>query len=735
MMAEHNLIELFHHVQPIVDHSGDYELQSQLAQLRDTYSTMLRYMVQGMDDPNASRIYADLISQTSRLGERANRLLRMKRQTSDKYVQAFNSLKPEDDLASLCALLTNFDDGIRQLRQEQADERESVTQHALDAQRQNRETALVRLFNRIWTADAWHRSELETVQALLSNDVVSTASKSLTISATTLSLLEMFDERKLMLLFDAYLTTDIDVSQRALVGIVLVLRQHAGSLAAYPEVQSRFRLLCDDPSFVSDTFRVMMQLQYSRMTDTVSEKMRSDIIPTILKSKNFKQTQYGIQEIDDYLTQNGENPEWFKNREADEQAHAKIREMAELQMEGADVYMATFSHMKSNAFFQLVPHWFYLFGDDIPEVNNVLSRLGKETANVFRAMLRYAPFCNSDRFSFSFMLGMIGEQGQEMLSKNLTANLSQDELSEMLATKVEKKRAADISRQYIFDLYRFFTLYPFHLQFVNPFDAKQPVFSPLSHTIFTPLLQHENEVITLAEFFMRKGVYQEAAHLFASLCPQQREEDADLWQKLGFCEQKLGRLSLAFEHYQTAYELNPNSVWTLKHLATVAFQSERWAEAEVYYETLLDDDADNVRYLRRKAGCLMNQQRYDEAIPVLYQVLYIDEHSVEDQNNMAWCQLLTKNIEKARELYSNVLSQHLEQPSAHFNLANTYLAELDIQQAYPLYRHAYILESVTDEGEQQFVNDYRQAIEALQPVFSLPIERTQALLDAIRLGI
>ena len=428
------------------------------------------------------------------------------------------------------------------------------------------------------------------------------------------------------------------------------------------------------------------------------------------------------------MTQNGENPEWLKNRAANDKAQAKIHEMAELQMEGADVYMSTFSHMKNNTFFTPVAHWFYVFDADIPAVQTALGRLGQETADVFTAMLRFAPFCNSDRFSFMFMLGMIGEQGQQMLSKNLIGNLSQDELSEMMAEKKGTKRAADISRQYIFDLYRFFTLYPFHLQFVNPFDAKQPVFSPLSHTIFTPLLQHEDEVITLAEFFMRKAVYQEAAHLFASLCPQQREEDADLWQKMGFCEQKLGRLSLAFEHYQTAYELNPNSVWTLKHLATVAFQNERWAEAEVYYETLLDDDADNVRYLRRKAGCLMNQQRYDEAIPVLYQVLYIDEHSVEDQNNMAWCQLLTKNIEKARELYSNVLSQHLEQPSA-------YLAELDIQQAYPLYRHAYILESVTDEGEHQFVNDYRQAIEALQPVFSLPLERTQALLDAIRLGI
>ena len=734
-MPAQNLIELFQKLQPLVDQTGDYDLQSQLMQLRETYSSMLRYMVQGMDDPNASRIYADLVCQAYTLADRAGRLLRMKRQTSDKYVQAYGLLRTEHSLESIKTALEGHCEAIRLLKQPQEDVRETVQRHDLEAHQQGREDMLQALFNRIWTSDTSSRSEQETALAILNSPLLFVADKCLLVSAATLALLEMFDERKLMLLFDAYLYADADVSQRALVGIVLSLCIHGDRTDIFPELHSRFSLFGDDPNFVRDFFRVMMQLQYSRMTDTVSEKMRSDIIPTILKSKNFKQTEYGIQEIDDYMTQNGENPEWLKNRAANDKAQAKIHEMAELQMEGADVYMSTFSHMKNNTFFTPVAHWFYVFDADIPAVQTALGRLGQETADVFTAMLRFAPFCNSDRFSFMFMLGMIGEQGQQMLSKNLIGNLSQDELSEMMAEKKGTKRAADISRQYIFDLYRFFTLYPFHLQFVNPFDAKQPVFSPLSHTIFTPLLQHEDEVITLAEFFMRKAVYQEAAHLFASLCPQQREEDADLWQKMGFCEQKLGRLSLAFEHYQTAYELNPNSVWTLKHLATVAFQNERWAEAEVYYETLLDDDADNVRYLRRKAGCLMNQQRYDEAIPVLYQVLYIDEHSVEDQNNMAWCQLLTKNIEKARELYSNVLSQHLEQPSAHFNLANTYLAELDIQQAYPLYRHAYILESVTDEGEHQFVNDYRQAIEALQPVFSLPLERTQALLDAIRLGI
>lgn len=733
-MEQQNLIELFRKLQTSVDALGDYEMQSQLAQMRTTYSAMLRYMVQGMDDPNASRIYADLVTQVRVLRDRADRAFRLKTQGSDRYVISYKTLRPEVTLSDIVGHLRNHDEALT-LLQDEPNERENIQRHDVEQHQRSREEMLLMLFGHVWTSDVWSKSVQETAFSMLTDDAVFTDDKCVLISATTLALMEMFDERKLMLLFDTYLLPEPELSQRALVGMVIVLRQYDERIKQQPEVQSRFTLLCDDPNFVRDIFRVFMQLHYSRLTDTVSEKMRSDIIPTILQSKNFKQTEYGIQEIDDFLTQNGENPEWFKNRKADTRAQEKIQEMGEMLMEGADVYMSTFSQMKNNVFFQQTAHWFYPFSADLPAVSDILGRLGSETSSVFGAMLRYAPFCDSDKFSFTFMLSMIGVQGQEGLSKSLTGSLSHDELSEMLETKKTKKRASDISRQYIFDLYRFFTLYPFHQQFHNPFDKALPTFTPLAHKVFEPLLSNGDEVLSLAEFFMRKGVYQDAIDLFEHLLPQKVEEDVDLWQKIGFCEQKQGRLEEAFECYKTAYDLNPNSQWTLKHLASVSFQGEWYAEAEVYYELLLEDEPENLRYLRRKAGCLMKQNLFADAIPLLYKALYLDEDSVEDQNNLAWCQLQESQFDKARELYGRVLSSHVNQPSAHFNMACTYLAEGNIQQAYPLFRQAYLMQSVSDGGDAQFVRDFNAAFDALQPVNNMDTERGQALLDAVRLGI
>ena len=734
-MEQQNLIELFRKLQTSVDALGDYEMQSQLAQMRNTYSAMLRYMVQGMDDPNASRIYTDLVSQVHVLLDRAERVERLKTQAGDRYVTSHKTLRGEMTLSDIFGYLRNHDEALT-LLQEEPNERENIQQHDIEQHQHSREEMLLMLFSYIWTSDVWSKSEQETALSMLTDDAIFIEDKCVLISTTMLALMEMFDERKLMLLFDAYLLPELELSQRALVGMVIVLRQHDKRIQQQPEVQSRFTLFCDDPNFVRDIFRVFMQLQYSRLTDTVSEKMRSDIIPTILQSTKFKQTKFGIEEIDDYLTQNGENPEWFKkNEKVDNRAQEKIQEMGELLMEGADVYMSTFSQMKNNVFFQQTAHWFYPFSADLPAVADILGRLGGETSSVFGAMLHYAPFCDSDKFSFTFMLGMIGVQGQEGLSKSLTGTLSHEELSEMLETKKTKKRGSDISRQYIFDLYRFFTLYPFHQQFLNPFDKELPSFTPLAHKVFEPLLSNSDEVLSLAEFLMRKEVYHDAIALFEQLQPQKIEEDVDLWQKIGFCEQKQGQLEKAFECYKTAYDLNPNSLWTLKHLASVSFLGEWYAEAEVYYELLLDDDPDNLRYMRRKAGCLMKQNLFDEAIPLLYKALYLDEDSVEDQNNLAWCQLQEGLFDKARELYGKVLSTHVDQPSAHFNMACTYLAEGNIQQAYPLYREAYLMQSVSDGGDAQFVRDFNKAFDELQPVSNLENERGQALLDAVRLGI
>ena len=697
-----NLIEMFNSLQMLVEQSNSYELKEELQQAKQTYETMLRYMVRGVDDPNSATIYSQLKQKAYSISDRANRLIRFEKMSSDRYSITQKQLK-EESLDTILMALETQDTAIR--REEKETERENIREHELTELRNSREHTLTSMFENVWTSGLWRKSDYESALAIINSDSISVPAKALLISAATLALMEMFDERKIMLLFDAYLSTELEVSQRSLVGIILIMRMYAERLSQFPEIGSRFSLYTEDPKFVQDFFRILMQLLYSKMTDSIDSKMRNDIIPSLLQSGKFKQTQYGIQEIDDYMTKNGENPEWHHTKN-DEKAQEKIQEMAELQMDGADVYMSSFVHMKSYPFFRQISHWFMPFDTENPLVAESMKKISGGS-NFLSSLLFIAPFCHSDRYSLCFMMESIGSMGQDMMMKNLSNEMSGEEMDEHLKEmKQRKAKANEVSRFYIFDLYRFFNSYPYHPQFQNPFKKDEPSFS-LDLPAFKSLLKYEDEVISLAEFFMRKGLYDEALDMFKQLEPKEREEYADIWQKMGFCEQKLQHITSAFTYYQVAYNLNPNSDWTLKHLANAAFLSENYEDAEAYYDTLLDNDADNLKLIARKVGCLMKMHQYEDAKPLLYKSTYLDETSTEAKNNLAFCQLMLKQTAKAIEIYSSLANQNPQSDEALFNLASAHFVDGNLIEAYQVYRRAYLILNQTDKAKslkKQFVD-------------------------------
>ncbi|MBO7558556.1 MAG: tetratricopeptide repeat protein [Bacteroidaceae bacterium] len=722
-----NLIEMFNSLQPLVEQSHSYELKEELQQAQQTYETMLRYMVRGVDDPNSSNIYSQLKQKAYSISDRANRLIRLEKMSSDRYSITQKLLK-EESLDTILMALETQDSAIHRLEKET--ERESIKEHELVELRNSREATLRSMFENVWTSGLWRKSNYESATAIINSDSIAIPGKALLISAVTMALLEMFDQRKMMLLFDAYLSTELELSQRALVGIVLCMRFYDERLSQFPEIGSRFSLYTEDPKFVQDFFRILMQLQYSKMTDTIDSKMRNDIIPSLLQSGKFKQTQYGIQEIDDYMTKNGENPEWHHNKN-DEKAQEKIKEMAELQMDGADVYMSSFVHMKNYPFFQQIFHWFMPFDIENPLVASSMKKISGGSS-FLSSLIYIAPFCHSDRYSLCFMMESIGSMGQDLMMKNLSNEMSGEEMDEhMKELKQRKVKAKEVSRNYIFDLYRFFHIYPYRPQFYNPFKKEEASFS-LNTSAFKSLLKYEDEVIALAEFFMRKGLYEEALSMFKSLEPKEREEYADIWQKMGFCEQKMQNIPAAFNDYKIAYNLNPNSDWTLKHLANAAFLIENYEEAEIYYDTLLDNDADNLKLIARKVGCLMKMHQYESAVPLLYKTSYLDETSIEAKNNLAFCQLMLGNTEKAKDIYQTVLEQNPQSNEALFNLANVHFVTGNLTEAYQLYRQAYHI--LFQKGEikslkKQFV-DLAKALKQLD----INPKRVEMLYDAVVTG-
>lgn len=730
-----NLIDVYAPLKSRIDSTGNWELKEELDTIRNTHETMLRFTALGIEDPNGDKLYSSLIRQTYTLYDRTERLIRLSAHSEHRYTAVNKALKEDSNLNHIQLVLETLCEKMQRLQKQKGDMRESIFRHDMEEASEQHEETLVRMFNQIWTSDVWHKSDYETAVNMLNSDVIRITDLAILVSAATLSLHEMFDFYKLQLLFDAYLNPNAEVNQRALVGIVLATRQYEKRFHAFPEIATRLSFYKEDPRFVKELYTIHTQLQFCYKTESISNKMRYDIIPTILKSKNFERTEYGIQEIDAELTKNGENPEWY-NKKEDDKASQKMREMADLQLEGADIYMSTFSHMKSYPFFHQTAHWFYPFYTDHPSIHLTEKLQNGSTGILMRLILEKSPFSNSDKYSFCFMMDSIGSVGQDMLSQQMAEQLppGEDMNSMIENNKSHKEKTSDISRRYIYDLYRFFNIYPYHLQFQSPFADKRKAFSPLTSVSLSFMNEFTDEKMALAEFFMRKEFYKEAEELFKSFNPQKTETDTDIWQKIGFCQQKQGKHAEAYQSYITAEELSPESKWTLTHLAYVASILREYKTASRCYDYLLRNDPDNVKLLMKKAEMLVSTEHFEEALPITYKLYYLDDKSVKCRKIHAKILLMTGNsLEKAEELFAQVVNEEPEDEHNSINLAHTLYAQGRSAEAYRVYRKSYERYMKQNNDEGGYSNLFWNAI-PLNNSTVFNVKKMTRMYDAIRIG-
>jgi len=699
-LKEGNLFQALSLLQTKVDNLGDWELREDYEKVFQTYTTMLSFFSQGVEDPNALALHTNLIQKTYSINDRVNRLIALKRTPQNKYCQTYTSCLT--DSISIQATQSQLETMSEQLHafESSPNKRESIQKHDMEDLLNQHDKLLGKLFNHTWTADLWTTSNYNEYTDLLLSEQILTEDKAVVIGALTLACYELFDPQKLMLLFDLYLVNDIEVSQRAIISLILLVIRYDNRLKYYPQIKSRFNLYCENKQFTDDCFCILMQLQYSKLTDTVSDKMINDILPSILQSSKYKIIDFN--NVDPEFTKNGENPEWIQNSKDDSKAEKKIHQMADMQTEGADVYWSSFRSIKGTPFFHQFHHWFLPFTFNQPEAYQFTINTPPEIVKITKSLFLVAPFCSSDMYSFIFMLGSLQKMGQDVIVNQIQSQLNEEGIQDFFQNHIQpKQKPQDVSRKYIFDLYRVFKAYPFHTQMFDPFNKQLAEFSPLYYDIMQPLTTLTDQILALAEFMMRRGLYQEAFLLFSHLQPKEQEEDADLWQKLGFCLQKLGEGKSALEKYQIAYQLNPQSKWTIQHIAQTAFETADYNTSLTYINMILENDEDNLKWLYRKAECLFGLNRYADCMPTLYQLAYLDESSLKAQEMLAWGLIMTGQTEKAEKIHREMAENN---PSVihHVNLAHLILLRNDIHEAYNHYLEAYRLSKDLEEFQKAF---------------------------------
>ena len=129
------------------------------------------------------------------------------------------------------------------------------------------------------------------------------------------------------------------------------------------------------PSFREDVARIYRQMLLCQETEKIDKKMREEIIPEMLKNVSSMKNM----RIRFWRKRWKKTMIWTRIEDAFEKSGLgdKLREMNELQLEGADVYMSTFAALKNYPFFREVHNWFYPFSKQQSNVLRAMKQAGK----------------------------------------------------------------------------------------------------------------------------------------------------------------------------------------------------------------------------------------------------------------------------------------------------------------------------------------------------------------------
>lgn len=696
LIGEKRLKEALAQLESFLWRCPDWSLRTRLEQIQTSYGYMLQYTRQGVEDPERKKLHLKLLADTLETADQAR--IALLDEVSTHYYHACRVNRNAEitpfTLGKLLHILESFHDDLAVST--------LISDEHLDRVLKRHEDTQKFMFLQVWSNSSWSIEDEADAQTLLKSGLLPLNDLCLFTSAVTLSLTECFDFRKLMWLMDAYLHPNVQVAQRALVGIAFILHIHAMRARFYPEIGNRIEQLIDDTPFRQDILRIQIQILLSQETEKIDKKMREEIIPEMLKNiPQARNLKFGFEETDE--EKDDTNPDWADAIERSGLGD-KLREMSELQMEGADVYMSTFSMLKGYPFFKDTYNWFYPFDKEHSTVIKEFRDKDKQSGSLLDLILQSGFFCNSDKYSLFFTMQQLPHAQRDMMLSQLTEQ-QMEELADQSKAETLKRlseRPDTVSNQYLHDLYRFFKLNPRRHEFRDLFKENIQLYHQpsLQNDLFDPAALR-----VLADFYFRKEHWEKATALYTKVTSRCKPDElAEVCQKMGYALQKLKRYEEAIAAYCQSDILHPNNLWTDRHLAACYRLNRQFAKALEYYKKVEEVIPDDFKLLFYIGSCLAEIQSYEEALKYFFKLDFLDSHSVKTWRAIGWCSFMILKHEQAMRYYDKVIER---KPLAadYLNVGHVAWSMGNIEKAIALYSKAVELYGSKDQFLDMFRKD------------------------------
>lgn len=191
------------------------------------------------------------------------------------------------------------------------------------------------------------------------------------------------------------------------------------------KIKSMIATLSELPAWQADVKMAFLQFIRTRDTERINRTMREDVIPSMMKIR--PDINKIVKDDPDMLDPMSleDNPEWEELFEKSGLG-SKLRELSEMQAEGADVMMSTFAHLKSFPYFNEVAHWFQPF---FPEQHHVSKALGGNSIELAEMLESTPMLCDSDKYSMAFSLEQVAGAARKVMLEQIKAqNINMAEL-------------------------------------------------------------------------------------------------------------------------------------------------------------------------------------------------------------------------------------------------------------------------------------------------------------------
>ncbi len=679
LLHEERLRQALNLINEGLEELNDWELHSIYAEINTAYGYMLEYFSKGMPDPNREQLYSELIGRCFILNDIVALSLNAEK-SFDIYSQYRRKFKNNTATDILQVRLRENCANIAATSMLAQEESTNVKKELLE----EHERILSETFYRIWCSNLWRGSDVENILQLINDTDITLNDRSSLVSAITLGALKCFEPVKVVLLCRLAQDSRNEIAVRALIGVIITVYMYADRIKYFPEITAALQTLAADSSIVRRIFTIQIQLLRSRETKKIDRKMREEIIPAMMKNHRLDGSKIGVDLIKE-LEEDGQNPEWDKWIEEDK-IKDKLEEMSKWQIEGADVYMSTFSQLKRYPFFEELSNWLRPFDTNVPLISDIIPYDKRGTKSFLGAVCASRFFCNSDKYSFCFTFNQVPQEQRNMLLQQITEDEHIAKEGPDTETEIPKEKDAElIGNQYIQDLYRLFKVSKFTKEFDDPFA--QPLNLLLKEgTAF--LLEEKEGELRIFDYLVEKEYYNEA-YAIGTICEKRGGGNSyQFFQKMGYSLQQMGEYRKAIEYYTKADIINPDTLWNIRRLAQCYRMLGEFKKALHYYQEAEKIAPENLSLLMQCGECHSLLKQYDEAFSLFFKVEYLESNSIRAWRAIAWCSFLAEKDEQARKYYRKIIDSHKHKAEDLLNAGHVEWINKNREEAISLYKKA-----------------------------------------------